>query len=68
MLSRRLVITALMSAPMGYFRALSAQALPGWLTIDLNQWAGLRVDHKGKRITLTSDEIFAALRGLKEDL
>ncbi len=34
---------------------------PAHLTIDLNNWDAWTITHRGKELTITSDDIFAAL-------
>jgi hypothetical protein len=52
-------VFAVMALPLGSWKAFAANA--GWLRVDLNQWAGVVVTHKGKQVTLRADDIFAAL-------
>lgn len=66
MTSRRVAVLALLSLPMGYWRAWAKShdpipTDPGSLLINLNQWDGLAVQYKGEVITLTSAEVFEAL-------
>ena len=60
-LNRRAALLALLSLPLGDYRALSAQS--GVLTIDLNKWRGLRVTHGKESIDISGQDIFEALTG-----
>jgi hypothetical protein len=60
MLARRAALLALFSLPLGNRTALKASG--GTLSIDLNQWDTIVVSHKGKSVTLTAADIFAALQ------
>lgn len=59
-LARRAAIIAIFSLPLGYYRALKAQG--GVLTVDLNQWNTVTVKFKDNTLTLSTREIFEALR------
>lgn len=61
-MSRRAAILAVLCIPLGSWRALAANA--GWLTINLDQWAGMTVTHKGQKVQLRAEDIFAALKEL----
>ena len=54
------------SIPMAKFDALKAQeassVAPAELRIPLDQWAGLTFEYRGKKITVTSADIFNAVR------
>ena len=56
---RRAALIALLSLPMGYYQALSAQGAT--LSVDLGQWKALRVVHKGQTIELSMTDIWEAL-------
>ena len=60
-MTRRAAILALLSLPLGYFRAFAAEA--GWLTVDLGQWQGIKVRLAGKELAITNVEVFNALKG-----
>lgn len=70
MLSRRTAILALLSMPLGQLNAL-AGGRPGGhngsLRVNLDEWTGLIVEHKGKMVALRPSEIFAALAGIVEE-
>ena len=59
-MSRRAAVLAVLSLPLGSWRAFAANA--GWLKVDLGQWAGITVTHKGKTVILRAEDIFAALQ------
>lgn len=59
MCSRRTALLALLAIPLGSWRAFAVEA--GWLTIPLDQWKGLTITHKGKKIHLRAEDVFAAL-------
>ena len=73
--TRRRAIVALCAFPLGYFRAMRVHAQgtgkerkplpvgPAHLTIDLDQWSGIQVEHQGKTTFVSSADIFAALKG-----
>lgn len=64
MLSRRGAIVALLSMPLGYYRAFAQSTLPtglATLTVDLNKWKGIQVTFGGKTTFVASAEMFAAL-------
>ena len=63
-LNRRAAVIALLTIPLGYYRAFAQSKMPtgqATLTVDLGQWAGIKVTHKGKEIFVTAAEIYAAL-------
>lgn len=69
-MTRRGAIVAVLSAPLGYYRALTtvhAQSTlptgPATLSINLDQWAGLAVTHHGKTVFVPVADIFDALKG-----
>lgn len=62
-MNRRAAVLALLSMPLGYFKAFAAEA--GWLTVDLSQWAGIKVRLAGKEVVVTNLEIFEALSSVK---
>jgi hypothetical protein len=59
-MTRRAAVLALLSMPLGYYKAFAASA--GWLTVDLGQWAGIKVKLAGKEVVVTNLEIFEALK------
>jgi hypothetical protein len=59
-MTRRSAILAVLALPLGYFRAFAAEA--GWLTVDLGQWAGIKVRLAGKEVVITNVDIFKALQ------
>ena len=69
MLTRRQAILAVLAAPLGKFTAFAAQAPsaqgPGaskaLLTINLDQWGGIKVMMGKRSTTVTSADIFEAL-------
>ena len=62
-MTRRAAVLALLSMPLGYFRAFAQSA--GWLTVDLGQWAGIKVKLASKEVVVTNREIFEALSSVK---
>jgi hypothetical protein len=63
-MKRRQALTALLSIPLGAFTFKDAQASaahPAFLRIQLDNWSGVAVEHRGKTIVLSSADIFAAL-------
>lgn len=56
---RRAAILAILSLPLGHWKALRAQGKV--LTVDLNQWETVSVIYAGKTVELTAREIFDAL-------
>ena len=67
MLTRRHAIMAILAAPLGKFTAFAAQAPQGpvaskaLLTINLDQWGGIKVMMGKRSTTVTSADIFNAL-------
>lgn len=59
-LGRRSAVFALLSLPLGYYKAFAARA--GWLTVDLGQWTGVEVRYKGKTQVFTAEDIWEALQ------
>lgn len=60
-IDRRAAILALLSIPLASWTPLSAQR-PAWLTISLDQWAGITVTHRNHTVHLRAEDIFAALQ------
>ena len=63
-LTRRRAVMALLTMPLGYYKAFGQSKLPvgpATLTVNLDQWAGIEVGYKGKKTFVTAAEIFAAL-------
>lgn len=60
-MNRRNALVALFSVPLGAFAFHRAEAGSSVLTIPLDQWSGIVVQHGGKSVTLSSAEIFDAL-------
>lgn len=58
-MTRRAALLAVLALPLGARTALGTTA--GWLTIPLDQWKGLTITHKGKKIHLRAEDVFAAL-------
>lgn len=64
-MNRRAALLALLSMPLGYFRAFAQSA--GWLTIDLSQWKGIRVKLAGKEVVVSNVEMFEALASVNHE-
>jgi hypothetical protein len=62
-MNRRAAILAVLAMPLGYFKAFAMTT--GWLTIDLGQYQGIKVQLNNKTVSITSAEIFAALASVK---
>jgi hypothetical protein len=64
-LTRKQAIFALLSIPLGSFRSVAyagkMETEPAQLTINLSEWAGIRVTFGKAATTLTPREIFEAL-------
>lgn len=58
-LSRRAAALAILSLPLGDYRALHASG--GVLTVDLNQWREIKVVHGTRTVSVSMQEIFKAL-------
>jgi hypothetical protein len=58
-MNRRAALITLLMLPLGYYKAFAAE--PGWLTVDLGQWGGIKVRLGGKEHIVTAAELFAAL-------
>lgn len=59
-LNRRAAVVALLSLPLGYYRALQARG--GWLTVDLSQWTGMTVKLGSRVEHITAKDIMDALQ------
>lgn len=53
-------MVALLSLPLGYYRALQARG--GWLTVDLSQWTGMTVKLGSRVEHITAKDIMDALQ------